>query len=160
MKGPVFQLGDDNEEEFTLNEWLNLNSFVARLGKEFISFGLWELRNGLEGLKAEEKYAPEAVINTRILVATEWIIQGGRRGLLRESLLNALSHEPNSGSPWSGGPLFPGARGFNLERWGFWKRRLGDLRNATVESSSKPVDEAVELITALEAEAANAWGVN
>jgi hypothetical protein len=45
MKGPVFQLGDDNEGEFTLDEWLNLNLFVARLGKEFISFGLWELRN-------------------------------------------------------------------------------------------------------------------
>jgi hypothetical protein len=159
MKGPVIQLGDDDEGEFTLDEWLNLNSFIARLGKEFISFGLWELRNGLEGLKAEDKSAPEAVVNARILVATEWIIKGGR-GLLRESLLNALSHEPNSGSPWSGGPLFPGARGFNLERWGFWKRRLGELRKAAVESSQKLIDEAVELMTALEAEAANAWGVS
>jgi len=128
------------------------------LGKEFISFGLWELRNGLEGLKAEDKSASEAVVNTRILVATEWIIQGGR-GLLRESLLNALSREPSSGSPWSGGPLFPGARGFNLERWGFWKRRLGELRKTVVESSQKSIGEAVELMTALEAEVANTWGV-
>lgn len=158
-KGPVFQIGDDDDdEEFTLDEWLNLNSFVARLGKDFISLGLWELRNGLEGLKAEENPAPEAVVTTRLLVAIEWIMQGGR-GLLRESLLNALSHEPDSGSPWSGGPLFPGARGFNLERWGFWKRRLGELRKAAVQSSQKLIDEAVELMTALESEAANSWGV-
>jgi len=116
MKAPVFQLGDDDKGEFILDKWLNLNSFVSRLRKEFISFGLWELRNGLEGVKSEEESAPEAVANTRILVAIEWNIQGGRR-LLRESLFNALTHKLNSGSLWSGGPLFPGARGFNLERW-------------------------------------------
>ena len=164
VSDPVFQLDDDDDDdgrEFTLDEWLNLNSFVARLGKEFISFGLWELRDGLEGPQAEETEtsAPVAVINTRVLVATEWIIRGGR-GLLRESLLNSLSHEPRSGKPWNGGPLFPGARGFNLERWGFWKRRLGELRKDAVESSQNAIDEAVELMTALEAEAANAWGVN
>ena len=72
-------------------------------------FGLWELRDGLEGVKAETKPSPEAVINTRILVATEWIIHGGR-GILRESLLNGLSSEPTSGNPWDAGPLFAGAR--------------------------------------------------
>jgi hypothetical protein len=158
LKGPVFQIDDEPDDEFTLDEWLNLNSFAARCGNEFISFGLWEMKYGLEGNKGEENPAPEAVVNTRILVATEWIRQGGR-GLLRESLLNALSHEPTSGSPWSGGPLFPGTRGFNLERWGFWKRRFGELRAAAVESTQKQIDEAVELMTAIEAEAAKAWGV-
>ncbi|TVY32742.1 hypothetical protein LSUB1_G007514 [Lachnellula subtilissima] len=161
-RSPVFQLDDDDDGgEFSLDEWLNLNSFVARLGKEFLGFGLWELRGGLEGPQAEETEtsAPAAVVNTRVLVATEWIIRGGR-GLLRESLLNSLSHEPSSGKPWNGGPLFRGGRGFNLERWGFWKRRLGELRKDAVESSQKAIGEAVELMTELEAEAANAWGVN
>ncbi|KUJ11267.1 uncharacterized protein LY89DRAFT_240890 [Mollisia scopiformis] len=122
-RSPVFQIDDDDDGgAFTLDEWLNLNSFLARLGEDFISFGLWELRNGMEGRSAEEMFTPKAVANARILVAAEWIIRGGR-GLLRESLLNALSHEPTSGKPWAGGPLFPGARGFNLERWRFWKRR-------------------------------------
>ncbi|TVY46634.1 hypothetical protein LOCC1_G003293 [Lachnellula occidentalis] len=138
MQGPVLQFSDDDEDgEFTLDEWLNLNSFVARLGKEFISFGLWELRNGLEGSRIEETSVPKAVSNTRILVATEWIIQGGR-GLLRESLSNALSYEPGSGNPWGGGTLFHGARGFNVERWGFWKRRLGEVQLRTSKAHKAP----------------------
>jgi hypothetical protein len=161
-KGPVFAIDDENEIAYTFDEWLNLNSFVARLGKGFGGFGLWEMRCGLEGEgdKEKDKPAPEAVVNTRILVATEWIIQDGRE-LLRASLLNALSGEPTptSGKPWRGGPLFPGTRGFNLERWGFWKRRFGELKTAAVESTQKQIDEAVELMTAIEAEVANAWGV-
>ena len=158
MKGPVFEIDDETEIAFTFDEWLNLNSFVARLGKGFLSFGLWEIRCGLEGDGGEGKLAPEAVVDTRILVATEWIVQGGRE-LLRASLLNALSGEPTSGKPWRGGPLFLGTRGFNLERWGFWKRRFGKLRAAAVEPTQKQIDEAVELMTEIEAEAANAWGV-
>jgi hypothetical protein len=161
MKAPIFQLdiADDDERVFTLDEWLSVNSFFARLGDRSLSFGLWELRDGLEGVKAETKPAPEAVINTRILVATEWIIHGGR-GILRESLLNDLSEELTSGQPWCAGSLFAGARGFNLERWGFWKRRFGELRKTAVESCQKPIDEAVEKMTALETEAANAWGMS
>lgn len=59
-------------------------------------------------------------------------------------------------TPWSGSPLFPGTKGFNLERGGFWKRRLEKLRKAAVESSQKQIDEAVQLMTVLEAEVANA----
>jgi hypothetical protein len=161
MKGPVFQIDDDDDDKriFTLDEWLGVNSFLGRLGDESISFGLWELRNGLEGLNDETEPAPEPVINTRILVATEWIIQGGR-GILRQSLLNSYSHESTGGDPWCAGPLFPGARGFNLERWGFWKRRFGELRKTAIESCQKPIDEAVELMAALETEVAEAWGMS
>jgi hypothetical protein len=38
--------------------------------------------------------------------------------------------------------------------------RLEYLRKAAVESSQKRMDEAVELMTVLEAEAANAWSEN
>lgn len=156
LKAPVFQLDDDHDEmEFTLDEWFNLNSFVARIGTKFFGMGLWELRLGLEGPEAKAvKPIPEAVVNIRILVATEWILRRGRL-LLRESLLNALSEAPSSGKPWDGGPLFLGTRGFNLERWGFWKRRLGEVRKDAVESTQKAIDEAIELMTALEAELAN-----
>lgn len=80
MKATAFQLSDDNDdgEEFTLDEWLNMNSFVVRLGMEYISFGLWEMRTGLEGPEKEGESASETVSNTCILVATRWIIQGGR----------------------------------------------------------------------------------
>jgi len=53
-----------------------------------------------------------------------------------------------------------GTKGFNLERGGFWKRRLGKLRKAAVKSNQKQIDEAVQLITVLEAEVANAWSMN
>lgn len=161
MQDPVFDglyQDDDINQDFTWEEWVNVNSFVAKLGKQFLGFGLWALRSGLEGAVEEEKHTPEAVANIRILVATEWIIYDGR-ALLQESLLNGLSHEPTSGQPWRGGPLFPGTRGFNLERWGFWKRRLGELRESAVDSTQKKIDEAVELMKVTEAEAAKAWGV-
>jgi hypothetical protein len=57
-------------------------------------------------------------------------------------------------------PLFAGARGFNLERWGFWKSRFGELRKTAVESCQKPIDEAVEMMTTLETEAANALSMS
>lgn len=55
-------------------------------GRNF-SPSVCELRNGLEGLKEHDQHASEAIINTRTLVATEWILHGGRE-LLRELLLN------------------------------------------------------------------------
>jgi len=154
-EGPTFELDTEDDRAFTLDEWLNLNSFVARLFSTtvggFVNFAIWELRNGLE--ENEHDMGP---VSTRVLIASEWILQSGRR-LLQESLLNSLSTEPEDathGSPYRGGSLYSGAKGFGLERWGFWKRRLTELRKDVGESIHASINEAVEMMTKLEMEVA------
>ncbi len=158
IEGPTFELDAEDDRAFTLDEWLNLNSFVARLFSTtvggFVNFAIWELRNGLE--EDEHDMGPTPVTNTRVLIASEWIVQSGQR-LLRESLLNYLSTEPEDathGSPYRGGSLYSGTKGFGLERWGFWKRRLTESRKDVSESIHVSINEAVEVMTKVEKDVA------
>ncbi|KAH8656690.1 hypothetical protein BGZ60DRAFT_384614 [Tricladium varicosporioides] len=158
---PTFELDTEDDRAFTLDEWLNLNSFVARLFSttvgRFINFAIWELRNGLE--EDEHDVGTTSITDTRVLIASEWIVQSGRR-LFRESLLNSLSTQPEDathGSPYRGGSLYSGVKGFSLERWGFWKRRLTELRKDVSESIHVSINEAVEMMTQIEMEVANTY---
>ena len=55
------------------SEWLNLNSFTARMTSEGGSIlGLWVIRFALE-----EENAAGAIANSNISVASEWIIRSG-----------------------------------------------------------------------------------
>ncbi|KAI0133309.1 hypothetical protein F4776DRAFT_624993, partial [Hypoxylon sp. NC0597] len=67
---------------------------------------------------------------------------------MRESLLNTFADpleklKSRYSNPYSIGPLFTGSRGLGLERRGFWKRRLIELREdesyseSTYESMTK-----------------------
>ncbi|KAI1406825.1 hypothetical protein F5Y13DRAFT_176247 [Hypoxylon sp. FL1857] len=151
-----------DDPEFTEEEWLSLNSFAARLYGglgvgSFTSFAVYQVSDGLEGeRKDKDQPGPE----TRLRVACEWVIQSGRR-LMRESLLNSYANpleklESRYSNPYSIGPLFTGSRGFNLERWGFWKRRLIEVREdkGYGESTYELIDEAVETMAAIEKEIA------
>ncbi|KAI1759616.1 hypothetical protein GGR53DRAFT_513059 [Hypoxylon sp. FL1150] len=147
-----------DEREFTAKEWLNLNSFAARLYNgphvgSFALFAICELKEGLEGEpKDDDRPEPE----TRLQVSCEWVVQSGRR-LMRESLLDTYADpkeklETRHYNPYSIGPLFTGLRGFTLERWGFWKRRLLELRDEKIygEITYKLMDEAIEVMTTIE----------
>ncbi|KAI1135857.1 hypothetical protein F5Y05DRAFT_393556 [Hypoxylon sp. FL0543] len=147
-----------DEREFTEEEWLNLNSFAARLYNRagvgsFASFSVYQISDGLEGEReGDDQASPE----TRLRVACEWVIQSGLR-LMRESLLNAFADpleklERRYSNPYSIGPLFTGWRGFSLERWGFWKRRLVELREdkGYGDSTYEMVVDAVEAMTTIE----------
>lgn len=97
---------------------------LAQLG----NFAIFELRNGLEEDDEETKQIP--VAEARIRTVCEWVTQSGVR-LLQESLNNTFRDSPegpNQGTPYRPGVLFKGTNGFSLERWGFWKRRLTELR--------------------------------
>ncbi|KAI1460134.1 hypothetical protein F4805DRAFT_418241 [Annulohypoxylon moriforme] len=155
---PTNNLEAKDEMEFTAEEWLNLNSFAARLYNGphvgcLISFASCELSEGLEGEpKDDDRPEPE----TRLQVSCEWIVHSGWR-LIRESLLNSYTDpkeklESRYSNPYSIGPLFTGLRGFSLERWGFWKRRLFELREDNIygEITYKSIDEAIEVMTGIE----------
>ena len=68
------------------SEWLNLNSFTARIINEGLIdgsiFGLWEIRRPLE-----EENAAKAIANCRVSVASEWMIRSGTQ--LYSKVLNA-----------------------------------------------------------------------
>lgn len=152
--GPTFEVDAEDDLEFSREEWLNLNSFIARLfnikGQRFANFALWEMRNGLE--EDADDGGTSDVANARVLVASEWIRRSGPR-IWNECVMSTFSDEPEDathGSPYRGGALFTGSGGFNLERWGFWKRRLTELHKG-IDASARPmIEEALEIICAVE----------
>ncbi|KAI1401015.1 hypothetical protein F4819DRAFT_345555 [Hypoxylon fuscum] len=154
---PTYNLEAKDEREFTAKEWLNLNSFAARLYNgphvgSLALFALYQLSEGLEGEpKSNERPEPE----TRLQVSCEWVVQSGWR-LMRESLLDTYADPTEKlasrySNPYSIGPLFTGLRGFSLERWGFWKRRLVELHEDNIygEITYKLIDEAIEVMTGI-----------
>ncbi|KAI9763504.1 MAG: hypothetical protein M1840_000457 [Geoglossum simile] len=144
---PTLEAGDDETEHYSLEEWLNLNSFSARLLGAglagWVNFAVWQLRHGLE-----EEMSPGPSTDSRVAAAGEWIIQSGQ-DLLRRCLLNSALNEAEARS-YSAGALYAGNPGLCLERWGFWKRRLGEMRGKVGESAMRSIDEAVESMTAAE----------
>lgn len=111
---------------------MNLNSFVARLYEakvaHFAHFAIWQLKAGLE-INPPDMESP-SIVDTSVLVSCEWIVRGGRR-IFEASLRNELSEtqmDTSTSDPYGVGSLFGGVGAFNLERWGFWKRRVTEVR--------------------------------
>ncbi|CAG8956850.1 hypothetical protein HYFRA_00012305 [Hymenoscyphus fraxineus] len=164
------------ENQLNPNQWLNLNSFIAKcfennlsnavhgepIPNVFANFGLWELRRALEtpgqDEKSKEIQAPNEVVDMRVKAACEWIVQATKM-LLVACLHNSCGEHSNGGSdgsPYGPGELFSGSVGFSLERWGFWKRRIVELKGTVGDDVHGVMDEALKKMTAVEFEAAEA----
>ncbi|KAG9255717.1 uncharacterized protein F5Z01DRAFT_673018 [Emericellopsis atlantica] len=119
--------GQDVEDEYSYSEWLNLNSFNARLFGaglvEMESFVIWQMRQALE----EDLNPNNAATDLRLSVASEWAIHSGPV-LLRKCLVERRDITEGDKKSRGPGPLYTGHGGLNLERWGFWKRRFEELR--------------------------------
>lgn len=167
--GPTFEAVDQssasdkvNQPELSLDEWLNLNAFIARVFRNvdssFRTFGIWELRAGLEGdvtKDNEGKPLPQASVDTKVRVAAEWIIRAGDR-LWKDSLLGVWADSTETRA-YVGGDLIPATNGLNLERWGFWKRRFAEVRGVVQDQgATDAVRQALEVMTAWEKKAAEA----
>ncbi|KAI1415616.1 hypothetical protein F5Y13DRAFT_187109 [Hypoxylon sp. FL1857] len=138
---PTLNLNHGQPKLFTDFGWVNFNSFCARrYGSYDDDLGidaLRELRSGLEiPIDSDPKGGP--IADTRIRVAIVWIAESAPR-LLRESCLSTYSgnHECLTG------PLTVSKGGFNLERWSFWKRRFGEIRDEVKDI----VDDDLRLMT-------------
>jgi hypothetical protein len=164
---------DNNEERLTLGEWLNLNSFIAKCFENnipqsstvnaYINFALWEMRSALEEPSQKEKdvttVVRKGVFDMKVRVACEWVTVAGK-ALLVECLRNCCEDHPNGGSqgrPYGPGSLFQGAVGFGLERWGFWKRRLVEVKATVGEEVHGSIDKALAKMKAVEKEAFEAF---
>ncbi|ESZ92739.1 hypothetical protein SBOR_6851 [Sclerotinia borealis F-4128] len=157
---------DDDDENLSLDEWLNLNSFVAKISNDgdegSLIFGVWGLRSGLEEdlhkFEDDGKPSPQSFSVNRVRVACEWIIQAGP-AFFKQSLLNVSFEEipAKTGRPYCGGALFLGTNGFTIEHWGFWKRRFIEVRkDFESESVCAYIDKALRVMSELEGKAANA----
>lgn len=149
MADPTFDIveGQEQDDEYPYSEWLNLNSFNARLFGaglvEWESLVIWQMEQALE-----EELSPNAATDLGLSVASEWAIHTGP-ALLRKCLVErrvVTEGEKRSRRP---GPLFTGHGALNLERWGFWKRRFEELRPVvTGEEAIASIDQAIQSMAA------------
>ncbi|KAH8178387.1 hypothetical protein LIA77_03469 [Sarocladium implicatum] len=101
-----------------------------------------------EGLEHEKTASAET--DLELSVASEWFIQAAP-GLLRQCLEGTRYDNENDARAHRQGPLFKGTTGLDLEHWGFWKRRLEEVRPvATSDEVKAKIDEAVRCMTAAE----------
>ncbi|KAI9928625.1 hypothetical protein MW887_001840 [Aspergillus wentii] len=95
-------------------QWINSNAFTARLIRAFIIDGYyWAL------LLSEE---------SNVSAAAQYFILASK-----EFLYNPFRNADKQNNPWVTGwgnetQLWTGERGFNMERWNFWKSQWGALR--------------------------------
>ncbi|KAH8735997.1 hypothetical protein BGZ61DRAFT_90106 [Ilyonectria robusta] len=146
---PTFETVEGQElgDEYPYSEWLNLNSFNARLFGaglvEWESFVIWQMRQALE-----EDLSPNAATDLRLSVASEWAIHAGP-ALLRKCLVERRDVTEGDKRSRGPGPLYTGHGALNLERWGFWKRRFEELRLVvTGEEAVASVDQAIQCMAA------------
>ncbi|KAH7144339.1 hypothetical protein B0J13DRAFT_675694 [Dactylonectria estremocensis] len=127
---PTFEVIDGKDETYTLKEWLNF-------------------RHGLE-----EDLSPGKFTDCRVAVASESLIQAGPL-LLESSLLERDDLEDGLKKSYRAGSLYTGDPGLSLERWGFWKWRLNELRGIVGKEVSASVDEAIGSVNAAATALAN-----
>ncbi|KAK1763834.1 hypothetical protein QBC33DRAFT_548713 [Phialemonium atrogriseum] len=130
-------------------EWVNQNSFASRLfGARLTSWpilGLWQLRASLE----EPGSGP--ALDSRVSATCEWVVHAGRL-LLGECRADAALDQAEARAQRPGS-LYEGKAGFNMDRWGFWKRRFAELGaedgiNAEVKDLARSATETMEALEA------------
>ncbi|KAE8353402.1 hypothetical protein BDV28DRAFT_148139 [Aspergillus coremiiformis] len=103
-----------------VKDWVNLNSFVARLlaldAQQWTTLAVWALRDALE----EESSGPK--LDCNLTVAREWFKHSGL--VLRQQTMAMENKEDRS---LAGGSLYQGPAKLCSERWNFWKERLDQI---------------------------------
>lgn len=122
-------------------QWMRLNSFIARLTvaldqedvKIIENFRRWLNYEALYALiEALEYTSTPEYINTILPAATAWIKYSGsylRKVNDPSQMTRMQSFERHQRLPWCTGPLYYGPLGFVAERWDFWKDRFQTLSN-------------------------------
>jgi hypothetical protein len=105
-------------------EWLNLNSFAARLltldTVSWTTFAVWTLRAALEDASSGPK------LDCDVAAAAQWIVHGGEV-LFAECAPKAEAQGGEESRALASGQLYQGKSGLFVERWMFWKKRFGEI---------------------------------
>ncbi|KAG6020910.1 hypothetical protein E4U41_002684 [Claviceps citrina] len=140
--------GSENDTS-SIQEWISLNSFAARLYglslQDWHNFAIWELRSGLEETPEDRPNAKD----TRIATAYEWIAHAGKQLHRKGTEVNKLdAMETRALKP---GNLFKSDQsGLTVERWNFWRGRIGVLgagagSGAAKEKAQKTLEKMKEI---------------
>ncbi|KAI8653790.1 hypothetical protein LRP88_00468 [Fusarium phalaenopsidis] len=115
-------LDDWTPEE--VSRWENLNSFAARFKTDtfecWLTFPIWQLRDALE-----EKLDKGPILNSRLWIATEWILFYG--DIIFEDQAAGEQFDRGASRALEGGSLCEGIAQLSLERLAFWKKRLLEM---------------------------------
>ncbi len=107
-------------------KWLSLNSFAARMlsaGMGWENLAIWQMRKALEETLDNQTAVQ---VDLQIAMANEWLKRSGH--FLLFSAVRDQELNDSDKRALAAGPLFAGEPGSNPERWGFWKRRLGQIK--------------------------------
>ena len=126
----VYNDGPSHEKSSSRIEvyaWANYNYFLARLASAGIGdqwiFAIWSMRQALEITpdgNASDWY------DTYIPAAATWVFGLGEK--LYEKEQNLTPKNRNEGNPAKGGDLWKGGSVFSNERYAFWRKRFGEVR--------------------------------
>ncbi|KAI8653046.1 hypothetical protein NCS55_01288100 [Fusarium keratoplasticum] len=107
-----------------VSRWENLNSFFARFKTDtferWVTFPIWQLRDALE-----EKLDKGPILNSRLWIATEWILFYGE--FIFEDQASEEKLNENRARALQGGSLCSGIAPLSLGRLSFWKKRLLEM---------------------------------
>jgi len=153
----IRELWNGELRENSVESWASLNAFSARLAQvELLNlddYAIWAMRYSLEdgtlgkvsevtGQVKEGELNPD-VLDAHIPAAAVWIFYA-------RSLIWQLSQKnADASTSTRGGPAWNGSAGYSVERWNFWKERLGyfserdDLSEKT-RSMAKRAKELME----------------
>ncbi|CAI6258716.1 unnamed protein product [Periconia digitata] len=106
----------------------NLNYFLATLTSSQVAgfanpFALWSLRSALETDFSTTPWCFDA----RVPAAAVWVTGAIGRIVYETEIDMTPPQGSRQGNPGKGGELWDGVSGFGKERWGFWKKRFGDV---------------------------------
>ncbi|CZT22747.1 uncharacterized protein RCC_08452 [Ramularia collo-cygni] len=150
LTDPTFKA--DEQRSYTLNQWVNLNSFVAAIVRvgliPGIPFAIWSLRHALE---TEHPSGPDA--DAAVAVASDWMNKCASPLLAKALLANEHPIGDGEKQILAAGELFQGDPGLSLERWCFWRRRFGVLRGNVSSSAGQEIDNALGAMNYVESEA-------
>ncbi|EHA58366.1 hypothetical protein MGG_13814 [Pyricularia oryzae 70-15] len=138
--------GGGNPDEEELAQWRNWAAFLARLAVrdvESLCYGIWIIRKALEGgVRSENQNTPIVKgdsLHTRLCGVRDWLNIAGPRilQLLLVSAGNGTAVDDMAARTCEPGRLCGDAvPAFGVERWSFWKQRLGEMSGPSLPSWS------------------------
>ncbi|KAF7155551.1 hypothetical protein CNMCM6106_004697 [Aspergillus hiratsukae] len=129
-QAPTYTKSNDQ----AIAEWINLQAFTARLMSKcdpsLSLFAVWSLRSGLEEKLSDRE------LDGEVAAAAMWMVYGGET--LFSQLADAVQDEEKE-RMMKPGTLYSGQGQLCKERWQFWKRRFGEMRQVQVNEETQEV---------------------
>ncbi|TLD20413.1 hypothetical protein PspLS_08507 [Pyricularia sp. CBS 133598] len=145
--------GYPDEEE--LSQWRNWTAFLARLAVrdvESLCYGIWIIRKALEGGVRSESQTTSIVkgdsLLTRLCGVRDWldIVGLGILHFLLSTVANGNTANDVTARACEPGRLCGGGvPALGVQRWNFWKQRLGEISGPQLAELELAADHAVPL---------------